>query len=83
MLISPGDDPAAGQLSRWTLDVGDREAPEHCALRLHQAVEQGQGLDVEYRVLLSGGGEAEKSGWFTLVWVRTPEGWRAVHDHSS
>lgn len=35
------------------------------------------------RFLLSGGGEADQSGWFTLVWVRTAEGWRVVHDHSS
>jgi uncharacterized protein (TIGR02246 family) len=35
------------------------------------------------RFLLSGGGEPEQSGWFTLVWVRTPGGWRVVHDHSS
>lgn len=35
------------------------------------------------RFVLSGGGQPEQSGWFTLVWVRTPGGWRAVHDHSS
>lgn len=35
------------------------------------------------RFVLSGGGEAEQSGWFTLIWVCTPAGWRAVHDHSS
>lgn len=35
------------------------------------------------RFILSGGGRDEQSGWFTLVWVRTPDGWRAVHDHSS
>ena len=35
------------------------------------------------RFLLSGGGEPEQSGWFTLVWMRTADGWRAVHDHSS
>ncbi len=35
------------------------------------------------RFVLSGGGEPEQSGWFTLVWVRTPAGWRVVHDHSS
>jgi ketosteroid isomerase-like protein len=35
------------------------------------------------RFILSGGGRDEQSGWFTLVWVRTAEGWRAVHDHSS
>ena len=35
------------------------------------------------RFILSGGGEPDQSGWFTLVWVRTPGGWKAVHDHSS
>lgn len=35
------------------------------------------------RFVLSGGGEPEQSGWFTLVWVRTSSGWKAVHDHSS
>jgi uncharacterized protein (TIGR02246 family) len=35
------------------------------------------------RFVLSGGGEPEQTGWFTLVWVRTTEGWKAVHDHSS
>lgn len=35
------------------------------------------------RFVLSGGGEPEQSGWFTLVWVRTGAGWKAVHDHSS
>jgi ketosteroid isomerase-like protein len=35
------------------------------------------------RFVLSGGNEAEQSGWFTLVWVRTAAGWRAVHDHTS
>jgi ketosteroid isomerase-like protein len=35
------------------------------------------------RWLLSGGGEPGQSGWFTLVFLRTASGWRAVHDHSS
>lgn len=35
------------------------------------------------RFRLTGGGQAEQSGWFTLVWIRAAEGWRAVHDHSS
>ena len=35
------------------------------------------------RFILSGGGEPDLSGWFTLVWVRTPAGWKAVHDHTS
>jgi ketosteroid isomerase-like protein len=29
-----------------------------------------------------GGGGAARSGWFTLVWVRTATGWRILHDHS-
>src|SRR5688572_403940 len=35
------------------------------------------------RFRLAGGGEPEQTGWFTLVWMRTADGWRAVHDHSS
>lgn len=35
------------------------------------------------RFILSGGGQPDQSGWFTLVWVRTPAGWKAVHDHTS
>jgi uncharacterized protein (TIGR02246 family) len=33
--------------------------------------------------LLTGGGEADRSGWFSLTWEKTPAGWRIVHDHSS
>jgi len=33
--------------------------------------------------ILSGGGEAKKSGWFSTIWERRPEGWRVIHDHSS
>lgn len=32
---------------------------------------------------LTGGGEPDQSGWFTLVWMRTADGWRVIHDHSS
>jgi ketosteroid isomerase-like protein len=34
------------------------------------------------RFVLSGGEKPDQTGWFTLVWVRTPGGWKAVHDHS-
>lgn len=33
--------------------------------------------------VLSGGGEPERTGWFTTVWAHGPDGWRAIHDHSS
>jgi ketosteroid isomerase-like protein len=35
------------------------------------------------RFVLSGGGEAERSGWFSTIWEHRPEGWRVIHDHSS
>jgi beta-aspartyl-peptidase (threonine type) len=35
------------------------------------------------RFVLSGDGKADQSGWFTLVWLRTVDGWRILHDHSS
>jgi ketosteroid isomerase-like protein len=33
--------------------------------------------------VLTGGGEADRSGWFSLVWAKTADGWLIVHDHSS
>ncbi len=33
--------------------------------------------------LLTGGGEADKSGWFSLTYEKTPSGWFILHDHSS
>ena len=35
------------------------------------------------RFILTGGGEEERSGWFSTVWEQRPEGWRVIHDHSS
>jgi uncharacterized protein (TIGR02246 family) len=35
------------------------------------------------RWTLSGGGEPEQTGWFSLVWLRTAQGWKVIHDHSS
>lgn len=35
------------------------------------------------RWAVSGGGKPEQSGWFSLVWKKTPGGWKIVHDHSS
>ena len=41
-----------------------------------QAIATGQ-------YILTGGGRPNRTGWFTTIWVRTPQGWRMVHDHSS
>jgi ketosteroid isomerase-like protein len=43
----------------------------------------GQSALVTGRFVLSGGTEPEQSGWFTLVWIHTAAGWRAIHDHTS
>jgi len=32
--------------------------------------------------VLTGAGHADRTGWFTTVWTRTPQGWRMIHDHS-
>jgi uncharacterized protein (TIGR02246 family) len=33
--------------------------------------------------VLTGGGEMDRSGWFSLTWEKTSAGWRIIHDHSS
>jgi uncharacterized protein (TIGR02246 family) len=33
--------------------------------------------------VLTGGGEMDRSGWFSLTWEKTNAGWRIIHDHSS
>lgn len=32
--------------------------------------------------ILSGGGRADRTGWFTTVWTKTDAGWKMIHDHS-
>lgn len=55
-------------------------------LRFDQLETRALGADdalMTGRYTLSGGGKAEQTGRFTLVWMRTAGGWRIVHDHSS
>jgi ketosteroid isomerase-like protein len=55
------------------------------ALRFERVEARPLGADhalVTGRFVLAGGDVAERSGWFTLVWVRTTDGWRILHDHS-
>jgi len=35
------------------------------------------------RFTLAGGGKAEQTGRFSLVWLRSAQGWKILHDHSS
>ena len=32
--------------------------------------------------VLQGANKPERTGWFTTIWRRTPNGWRCMHDHS-
>lgn len=32
--------------------------------------------------VLRGAGRPDRTGWFTTIWKRTPDGWRMVHDHA-
>lgn len=32
--------------------------------------------------VLTGAGRPDRTGWFTTIWARTPNGWRMIHDHS-
>lgn len=56
------------------------------ALRFEQLAVRPLGKDAALqtgRFVLSGGGAPDQTGWFTLIWVRTAQGWKVVHDHSS
>lgn len=78
----PGIAPIEEQFSRLYF----RDGKPKQALRFEQVVVRRLDRDSALqtgRFVLSGGGEAEQSGWFTLIWVRTADGWKAVHDHSS
>ena len=33
--------------------------------------------------VLTGAGRPDRTGWFTTIWTRTPDGWRMIHDHAS
>lgn len=42
----------------------------------------GEHALVTGQYVLTGGGQPQRTGWFTTVWKRTPAGWRMIHDHS-
>ena len=78
----PGIAPIEEQFTRTYF----RDGMPKQQLRFEQMTVRPIGRDAALqnaRFVLSGGGEPEQSGWFTLIWIRTPAGWRAMHDHSS
>ena len=68
-------------------DAGDATAePEPSALSFDRITVRPLGENhalATGHFLLSGGGEADRSGWFSLTWEKTAAGWQIVHDHSS
>lgn len=78
----PGVDALHDAFARTYFDQG---VPNQ-QLRFEQVTVRPLGRDAALqtgRFVLSGGGDPDQTGWFTLVWIRTAAGWRAVHDHSS
>lgn len=78
----PGRDAIAGVLSRgfW------REGKPLQQLRYESIVVRELGPQhalVTGRFVLTGGGQADRSGWFTLVWQQVGGQWVIIHDHSS
>jgi uncharacterized protein (TIGR02246 family) len=56
--------------------------------QLHYEHMQVRMLGRDYALLtgefvLTGNGRPDRTGWFTTIWTRTPQGWRMIHDHSS
>jgi ketosteroid isomerase-like protein len=55
-------------------------------LRFDQVMVRPLGSDhalMTGQYILSGGDQPDRSGWFSLVWLRTQEGWKILHDHSN
>ena len=78
----PGREAIAGMLSRgfW------REGKPVQQLRYESIVVRELGPHhalVTGRFVLTGGDQAERSGWFTLVWQQVGGQWLIIHDHSS
>ena len=85
-MTTNGPRPGVDAVERAFAEKYFRDGRPKQTLSFSQVVLRPLGRDAALetgRFLLSGGGEPEQSGWFTLVWVRTPDGWRVVHDHSS
>lgn len=85
-MTGTGPRPGVAAIEQQFSTVFFRDGKPKQNLRFEQVVvrrlDQNSALETG-RFILSGGGEPDQSGWFTLVWVRTAAGWKAVHDHSS
>lgn len=85
-MTSNGPRPGVDALEESFARTYFRDGTPNQQLRFEQVVVRPLGRDAALqtgRFVLSGGGDPDQTGWFTLIWLRTAEGWRAVHDHSS
>jgi ketosteroid isomerase-like protein len=81
-----GPRPGVAELERSFMRTFFRDGKPKQQLRTEQVAIRRLSADAALmtgRFVLTGGGEPEQSGWFTLVWQRTAEGWKVIHDHSS
>lgn len=85
-MTKDGPRPGVAPIEKAFRETYFRDGQAIQQLRFEQLAVRPLGPDAALataRWALSGGGKAEQSGWFTLAWLRTPAGWRVVHDHSS
>jgi ketosteroid isomerase-like protein len=85
-MTATGPRPGVAQAEAGFLRSYWRDGRPRQTLRFEQVairwLDEGAALQTGH-FILSGGGEPEQSGWFTLIWQRTGQGWRIVHDHAS
>ena len=85
-MTKDGPRPGVAAIEKAFRETYFRDGKAIQQLRFEQLAVRPLGPDAALataRWALSGGDKAEQSGWFTLAWLRTPAGWRVVHDHSS
>ena len=85
-MTKSGPHPGIAPIEKAFREAYFRDGKPKQQLRFEQLALRPLAADVALataRFVLSGGDAEDQTGWFTLVWVRRPAGWRAVHDHSS
>ena len=85
-MTKDGPRPGVAPIEKAFRETYFHEGKPKQQLRFEQMAVRALAPDVALataRFVLAGGDSADQTGWFTLIWVRTAAGWKAVHDHSS
>ena len=85
-MTKDGPRPGVAPIEKAFRETYFHEGKPKQQLRFEQMAVRALAPDVALataRFVLAGGDSADQAGWFTLIWVRTAAGWKAVHDHSS